>query len=166
MSSGAPRRGPDEGRMNVLTPGLVLFDTGVYIRFGRGEDYGFLGRDATLFHRTVPSAVVAAELYAGTRSHREKRTLDKLCGAHRALGHFTSPSAAAWIETRILLRRARSTFAEMDFVQHFRDLLIALEAALLGATLVTENIRDFARWTSLLASTRKTLRLFDPSRSS
>jgi len=54
----------------------------------------------------------------------------------------------------------------MDFVQHFRDLLIALEAARLGATLVTENIRDFARWASLLASTRKTLRLFDPSRSS
>ncbi len=44
------------------------------------------------------------------------------------------------------------------------DLLIALEAAQAGATLVTENARDFARWKSLLASTRKTLKLFDPSR--
>ncbi len=41
MSSGAPRRGPDEGRMNALPPGLVLFDPGVYIRFGRGEDCAF-----------------------------------------------------------------------------------------------------------------------------
>jgi hypothetical protein len=49
----------------------------------------------------------------------------------------------------------------MDFVRHFRDLLIALEAAQAGATLVTENARDFARWKSLLASTRKTLKLLD-----
>jgi predicted nucleic acid-binding protein len=48
----------------------------------------------------------------------------------------------------------------MDFVRHFRDLLIALEAVRAGATLVTENARDFARWRSLLASTRKTLKLF------
>jgi len=34
----------------------------------------------------------------------------------------------AWIDTGILLQRARSTFGQMDFVHHFRDLLIALEA--------------------------------------
>jgi hypothetical protein len=44
------------------------------------------------------------------------------------------------------------------------DLLIALEAAQAGATLVTENARDFARWKSLLASTGKTLKLFEPSK--
>jgi predicted nucleic acid-binding protein len=52
----------------------------------------------------------------------------------------------------------------MDFVRHIRDLLIALEAAQAGATLVTENARDFARWKSLLASTRKTLKLFNASK--
>ena len=52
----------------------------------------------------------------------------------------------------------------MDFVRHFRDLLTALEAAQAGATLVTENARDFALWKSLLASTRKTLKLFEPSK--
>jgi predicted nucleic acid-binding protein len=52
----------------------------------------------------------------------------------------------------------------MDFVRHFRDLLIAQEAAQAGATLVTENVRDFARWKSLLASTRKTLKLFKLSK--
>jgi len=74
-------------------------------------------------------------------------------------GHFSSPPAAAWIDAGILLRRARSAYGQMDFVRHFRDLLIALEAAQVGATLVTENARDFARWKSLLASTRKTLKL-------
>jgi predicted nucleic acid-binding protein len=49
---------------------------------------------------------------------------------------------------------------QMDFVRHFRDLLIAVEAARAGATLVTENVRDFTRWRSLLASASRTLKLF------
>lgn len=149
--------------MTKLPAGLLLFDTGIYIRFSRGEGYLWLGEDAGVFQRTVLTAVVAAELYAGTHDYREKRTLDELCRAHRALGHFSSPPAAAWVETGILLRRARSVFGKMDFVRNFRDLLISVEAMRVGATLVTENLRDFTRWKSLLASTRKSLKLFRPS---
>jgi predicted nucleic acid-binding protein len=107
--------------------------------------------------------VVAAELYAGTHSQQEKRALGQLCQAHSALGHFSSPPSSAWIDTGILLSRSRSTFGQMDFVNHFRDLLIASEAMRTGATLVSENSRDFARWKSLLVSFRKTLKLFNPS---
>ncbi len=149
--------------MISLPPGPLLFDTGIYIRFSRGENYLWLGEDARVLQRTILTAVVAAELYAGTHNHREKRALDELCQAHSALGHFSSPSAAAWIDTGILLRRARDVFGQMDFVRHFRDLLIAVEAARAGATLVTENVGDFARWRSILASTKKTLKLFKPS---
>jgi len=149
--------------MISLPPGPLLFDTGIYIRFSRGENYLWLGEDARVFQRTILTAVVAAELYAGTHNHREKRALDELCQAHRALGRFSSPAAAVWIDTGILLRRGRSVFGQMDFVSHFRDLLIAVEAARAGATLVTENIGDFARWRSILASAKKTLKLFKPS---
>jgi predicted nucleic acid-binding protein len=149
--------------MSALPTGPLLFDTGIYIRFSRGENYFWLSDDARLFQRTVLTAVVAAELYAGTHNLREKRALDELCQAHRALGHFSSPSAASWVETGILLRRARSVFGQIDFVHHFRDLLIAVEAVQLGATLVTENVGDFGRWKSLFASARKTLKVFDPS---
>jgi predicted nucleic acid-binding protein len=131
--------------MSPLPAGPLLFDTGIYIRFTRGEDYAWLSEDARVFQRTVLTAVVAGELYAGTRDHREKRVLDELCRAHRSLGHFSSPPAASWIEAGILLRRARDAFGQMDFVHHFRDLLIALEAGRAGATMVTENIRDFER---------------------
>ena len=149
--------------MIPLPDGRLLFDTGIYIRFSRGEDYLWLGHDARIFQRTILSAVVAAELYAGTRDHREKRALDELCRAHDVLGHFSSPSASAWIDTGILLRRARRALGKMDFVHHFRDLLIAMEAARVGATLVTENTDDFVRWRSLLASAHKTLKVFTPS---
>jgi len=149
--------------MITLPPGPLLFDTGIYIRFSRGENYLWLGEDARVFQRTILTAVVVAELYAGTHNRREKRALDELCQAHRALGHFSSPSAATWIDTGILLRRARSVFGQVDFVRHFRALLIALEAARAGATLVTQNVRDFARCRAILASSAKTLKLLKPS---
>jgi predicted nucleic acid-binding protein len=146
--------------MSPLPNGLLLFDTGIYIRFSRGEDYQWLGEDAQIFRRTILTAVVAGELYAGTRDRREKQALDELCRAHQALGRFSSPSPTAWVDAGILLRRA---FGHTDFVNHFRDLLIAVEAVRAGATLVTENVRDFARWRSLLASAQKKLKLFNPS---
>ena len=149
--------------MSLLPAGLLLFDTGIFIRFSRGEKYPWLGEDARLFQCTILTAVAAAEIYAGTHSEQEKRALDELCQAHGALGHFSSPPGSAWIDTGILLRRSRRTFGQMDFVSHFRDLLIASEAIRTGATLVTENSRDFARWKSLLVSARKTLKLFNPS---
>ena len=109
-----------------------------------------------------PDRSVAAELYAGTRDMREKRALDQLCRAHLTLNHFSYPSASTWTETGTLLCRARRTMGQMDFVGHFRDLLITLEVARADATLVTENFGDFERWKRLLASTGKTLKLFNP----
>lgn len=149
--------------MMALPAGPLLFDTGIYIRFSRGESYSWLGEDAQVFRRTILTAVVAAELYAGTRDRREKRILDELCRAHSALGNFSSPPAAAWIDAGILLRRARAAFGQMELVRHFRDVLIALEAARSGATLVTENAGDFTRWRSLLRSANQSLKLFNPA---
>ena len=149
--------------MNPLPPGLLLMDTGIYIRASRGEAYVWLSEDGAVFQRTILTAVVAAELYAGTRDQREKRSLDTLCRAHFGLGHFSSPPATAWIEAGVQLRRARVVLGKMDFVDHFRDLLIALEAVRVDATLVTENVQDFNRWKALLASSRMILKLFNPA---
>jgi len=146
-----------------LPAGPLLLDTGIYIRFYRGKDYGWLGEDARIFERTHLTTVVVAELYAGTRSHLEKRALDRLSNAHQTLGHFSSPPVATWIQAGTLVARASRTLGEIDFVHHFRDLLIALEAVRLGATLVTENTRDFVRWQRLIqVSGRKKLMLFNP----
>jgi len=149
--------------MTAFPPGALLFDTGIYIRLSRKEDYLWLREDAQIFRRTILTAVVAAELYAGTRSRGEKRTLDELCRAHQALGNFSTPNADAWRETGILLRRARERFGPMEFAAHFRDLLIAMEAVRAGATLVSENAGDFTRWKGLLGAARKTLRVCRPA---
>jgi predicted nucleic acid-binding protein len=149
--------------MKAVPAGPLLFDTGIYIRSSRGEDYRWLVEDEQIFERTFLTAVVAGELYAGTRDRHEKKDLDGLCRAYDLLGHFISPAASAWLEAGILIRRAQSVFGQIDFAHHFRDALIAGEAARAGATLVTENSRDFERWQTLLASSGKKLRVFNPS---
>jgi predicted nucleic acid-binding protein len=150
--------------MTLLPRGPLVFDTGIYIRYYHGQNYGWLGEDARICACTYLTAVVAAELYAGTRSHPEKRALDRLSKAHQGLGHFSSPPAATWIQAGALLARASRTAGQIDFAHHFRDLLIALEAVRLGATLVTENARDFVRWQRLIQiSGSQKLMLFDPS---
>ena len=101
--------------MIPLPTGPLLFDTGIYIRFSRGEDDLWMGEDAQVFQRTILTAVVAAELYAGTHDHREKRALGELCHAYNALGHFSSPTAAAWIDTGILLRSCSKHFWRNGF---------------------------------------------------
>ena len=145
--------------MMALPAGLLLFDTSIYIRHTRSEKFEWLD-DSRLFRRTLLTAVVASELNAGTRSPSDKRDLDDLCLSHRHLGHFSSPSAEMWIQAGSLMRRARSTFGDMDFAHHFRDALIGLEAAQAGATLVTDHAAHFRRWKSLLASAGTTLKLF------
>lgn len=149
--------------MKAVPAGPLLFDTGIYIRFGRGEDYAWLIEDEQISGRTFLTAVVAAELYAGTRDRHEKRLLDELCRAYQRRGRFLSPSGTTWIDAGLLLRRGRRIFGEMDFAHHFRDLLITLEAAQVGATLVAENVRDFDRWKALLGSGGKRLKVFDPA---
>lgn len=148
--------------MKTLPAGPILFDTTIYIRFIRGDKYEWLD-DPRLVKRTILTAVVAAELYAGTRTPGDKRALEELCSSHSNLGHFQSPLAEAWIQTGILIRRARTLFGELGFAHHFRDGLIALEAVRAQATLVTEDVADFRRWKSLIASAGMTLKLFNPA---
>jgi predicted nucleic acid-binding protein len=148
--------------MSEVPSGPLLFDTGIYIRYFRGEGYEWLASDVSLFQRTILTAVVASELYAGTRSQKEKRVLDELCRAHQALGNLSCPAAMTWTETGILLQRARRRFGQVDFAQHFRDALIAQEAARHGATVVTENVKDFARWKTVMAAGGKVLKVSRP----
>jgi predicted nucleic acid-binding protein len=112
--------------MRPLPGGPVLFDTSAYIRQIRENAYPWLAQDVKLFRRTVLSAVVAAELYAGTQSVEDKRALDDLCGAHRALGKLSCPAQDTWLQAGTLLCRYARLHREFRLTDHFRDVLIAL----------------------------------------
>jgi predicted nucleic acid-binding protein len=147
--------------VNAIPGGPVLFDTSAYIRQIREQAYPWLARDRKLFQRSVLSVVVASELYAGTRSVEDKRALDGLCGAHRALGNLSCPGEDLWLQAGTLIRRYSRLRGEVRLSDHFRDVLIALEAVKNGATLMTENAQDFHRWQGLLRGAGQRLRVFD-----
>ena len=147
--------------MTLIPRGPLLFDTSAYIRFFHHNGWPWLATRRERFERTILTAVVAAELYAGTRSAEEKQAVDELCLAHRSLGNLSSPSAELWLEAGVLLGRYERIYGRLRMADHFRDVLIALEAAEHHATLITENASDFLRWQRLFRSAGKGLAVFD-----
>lgn len=147
--------------MNSLPRGPLLFDTSVYIGRIRSGLYPWLSQDRDVFARTIFTAVVAAELYAGTRNPDDKLSLDTLCEMHEALGKLSFPSLDSWMLAGVLLARYARLYGDLRMADHFRDVLIALEAAKHGATLVTENSRDFFRWRKLVRASGRNLAVFD-----
>jgi predicted nucleic acid-binding protein len=102
--------------MSRIPRGPVLFDASVYIRFIREGAYPWLGSDGQLFQRTILTAVVAAELYAGTRSAEEKVQLDSLCLAHGTLGNFSSPKRESWLEAGQMMGRYARRYGSLPTI--------------------------------------------------
>ncbi len=87
------------------------------------------------------SVFVACELAAGAamskRPAREKRAVDQLCGALR-IDYPDERFPPAYASLLALQESRGGRIAAMD-------LLIATSALVAGATLVTRNVKDFAR---------------------
>jgi len=147
--------------MTRLPTGKLIFDTSVYVRHIREGSYSRIEDDNAVLKRSVLTAVVAAELYAGARSREEKDDLDALCQWHQRLGSLSSPATSAWLEAGQMVGRYARVYGGLRMADHFRDVLIALEAANNGACLVTENARDFLRWQKLFRSAGRDLMVCD-----
>jgi predicted nucleic acid-binding protein len=128
----------------------VLFDTSVYIPYLRGEAYTGLIERAARAQRVRLSAVVLAELYAGTRSAQDKADLDVVTRLHEALGFLVAPSAHDWVRAGQAIRRYRALYGSVEPREHLNDILILLGNAATAAVVVSENARPFARWAALL----------------
>ena len=95
------------------------------------------------------SAVVAGELYAGTRSPAEARLLDRLVRAAAAAQRLTVPTAEDWTQAgRLIARRARLRGA-LRPRDHLADVLIVVSAARLGGEVLTANRAHFDAWAVL-----------------
>ena len=128
-----------------------VLDTNCYIDASR--DAGALGALQDFVARAAPglhvSSIVAAELRAGARSARDRRTVeDQLLGPFVRHDRILAPSAAAWDA----LGRTLATLRERDGLvlagvsRSFAfDILLAFTCREFGAVLVTANARDMAR---------------------
>src|SRR5206468_2090465 len=87
------------------------------------------------------SAVVLAELYAGTRSRRDKADLDVVTRVYLALGFLFAPSPQDWTRAGQAIRRHRQLYGPVKPRDHVNDILILLCGAAAAAVVVTENAK-------------------------
>jgi predicted nucleic acid-binding protein len=123
-----------------------VFDTNVYVAALReGLAGASFARLVEAAPRTFLSSVVSAELRAGALDDAGRKAVVDLVRRFERLRRVVVPTAGSWNDAGDVL--ARIARREPGFRTKVRglwnDALIALSARQIGATLVTENVRDF-----------------------
>lgn len=127
-----------------------LLDSNVYIRAFRDPAFGVALQE---FHRCalprlVLSAVVATELLVGAqRPDRERALRRALIEPFRARRRLVTPGWRTWelvVRLDQSLRKRSANRSRLEQRSFLHDMLIAATARELGATVVTDNVADFA----------------------
>ena len=122
----------------------VVIDTNLYINWlnvGRHEEVLFQ-RDAVKYL----SAVVMLELYGGAASPRDRRVVLLVVRAFDRTERVVVPSGVVYEDAGHVLRALQQSHGYQGARSRslVNDALIALSARSIGATVVTNNARDFA----------------------
>jgi predicted nucleic acid-binding protein len=124
----------------------IIFDTNVYIAAIRlGPTAGVYQCLVSTIPRMYLSAVVVQELYAGTLDVLGERLVATFVSQTERTGRIVIPAYRDWKETgRILGRINRQEPAQRTRIPRLvKDVLLALSALRIGATLCTFNGEDF-----------------------
>jgi tRNA(fMet)-specific endonuclease VapC len=121
----------------------LVIDTNVYIDWldaGRYEEVLFQ-RDAVKYL----SAVVLMELRAGASSPADRKVLSRLEGDFASARRLLAPSSGVFADAGDTLRRLHADhgYNLAGGPSVVNDVLIALSARSIGATVVTQNARDY-----------------------
>ena len=121
----------------------VVIDTNIYVDWlNKGQ------HEAILFQREAVkylSAVVLMELSAGAFSTRDRRLVREVTSAFAKVGRILVPSVTIYEEAGDVLRRLQESrgYTVASAYGLVNDVLIALSARSFGATVITQNERDF-----------------------
>ena len=120
----------------------VLLDTNVCIDWlNRGEHEAVMLGPG--FVRYL-SAVVVMELWAGVSNRASREAVDALTRAYRSAGRLVSPSSEVFERAGAVLRKLKFAGRNVRDASLWGDVLIALTARSIGATVVTSSVADFA----------------------
>lgn len=141
MSGGRAVRG--HSRKSSADARKAVIDTNIYVDWLNERLHEHI-----LFERGVLrylSAVVLMELAAGARATRDRRLLKGLFSAFHRAGRVLLPSVSVFEETGIVLAklRERRGYDLRGAYSLTNDVLIALSARSIGATVITQNAADF-----------------------
>jgi predicted nucleic acid-binding protein len=89
------------------------------------------------------SSVVQMELRAGAATRPARRVLDQLIRVYTATARLAAPSPTVFDEAGLVLRALRLAGREVRRASLVNDVLIALTARSIGATLYTADAEDF-----------------------
>jgi predicted nucleic acid-binding protein len=89
------------------------------------------------------SAVVVMELRAGVSNRASRDALDALTRAYRSVGRLVAPSSEVFERAGAVLRKLKFAGRNVRDASLCNDVLIALTARSIGATVVTTNVSDF-----------------------
>lgn len=119
----------------------VLIDTNVYIAFMNDGQY----EDVVLGPGLVRhmSTVVWMELEVGATHKRAARAVATLGRTFDRVGRLVTPSHAVWKAAGPLLRKLRSAGRDVRRASLVNDVLIALTARDIGATVITNDASDY-----------------------
>ena len=123
--------------------GKTVIDTNVYVDWlNEGLHADVIFEQGTIRYL---SAVVLMELSAGARKLSDRRLLRSLFSAFRRAGRVLAPTIAVFEEAGWVLgaMRSRLGYDVRGSVSLSHDVLIALSARSIGATVVTQNGTDF-----------------------
>ena len=121
----------------------VVIDTCVYIDFLNKSKYEEIFYERTMFRFLSP--VVAMELRAGAQNHKDIAALDRLFATYSTAHRVVSLSANSFLKAGEVLQKLSKKYSGHSFSAMANDVLIALSAASIGATLVTSNKKDFEK---------------------
>lgn len=121
----------------------VVIDTNIYVDWlNEGQ------HEVVLFQREAVkylSAVVLMELSAGAFSTRDRRLVREVTSAFAKVGRILVPTVTIYEEAGDVLRRLQESrgYTVASAYGLANDVLIALSARSIGATVITRNERDF-----------------------
>jgi predicted nucleic acid-binding protein len=119
----------------------VLLDTNVYISFLNLGQHESLVLGAGLVRHM--STVVLMELEAGASTPAARRAVGQLARVFENSARLSQPPRGAWRRAGTVLRDLRSQGRETQRASLVHDVLIALTAREIGATVITGDASDF-----------------------
>jgi predicted nucleic acid-binding protein len=126
----------------------VVVDTSVYVAVLRDASFAtaFRPRYERVLPRTHLSSVVVQELLAGARTPTHRRLAQALIEPFERAHRVVTPTHAIWRDAGAVLSELWRDAASYRSAIHgglVNDVLIALTARAIGATVVTRNRRHF-----------------------
>jgi predicted nucleic acid-binding protein len=123
-----------------------VLDTTAFVETIRGQREPAWIRSIVRSGRGYLSAVVAEELWAGTRSREDAEALNLLVRGFEGLGLVLTPRDEDWILAGRLLAQYQRLYGAVNPKDHTNDILIVLSASQVEGTVVTTNLRHMNQW--------------------